>query len=186
MTKRSLIVLLPLLLGPVLAGCGDGSDGANDGRRTEKPIASTEVADAGATVEQYASIIARNGELRDDLDEMAGCDWLGSGSLDYDPELIVCQVGLFGLTMTSDTLAISLEGAAKEGVPAYIGAPPKEIEQLVAETIESANALTAAATAANDADCAQVGSGQCSSLRSGTMRAIANLERTIDAWAPYL
>lgn len=177
-----------------LAACG--SDGSADAS-TESPSASDstsaesleepseETVEQTATVNQYASIIAKNGDLAKQIEAMDDCDWLGRGSLDYDPQSIVCTVGVLTMSYQSMTLSLSLTSAQDSTAPAFIGAPPAEIETLVADTVTAADALAEVATATNDAKCEYKGTGKCSRLRADTWSAMSDLERELAGWRPY-
>lgn len=176
---RMLVALSVSVL--LLAGCGGSSDGdkADDTATTSEPKVQT------ATTAQYASIIAENSDISDQLEKMGSCDWLGSGKLDQ-PGLIVCMAGVLTLSYQATTLHTSLESAGQEGVPAFIGAPPKEIAPLVTDTVTSAKALQASAEAVNDGGCEDTGAGDCQSLRITMTQDMSDLERQLRAWGPYL
>ena len=178
------------MLSAAVAACG--SEGSADAS-TESPSASDstsaesseEPVEQTATVNQYASIIAKNGDLAKQIEAMDDCDWLGRGSLDYDPQSIVCTVGVLTMSYQSMTLSLSLTSAQDSTAPAFIGAPPAGIETLVADTVTAADALAEVATATNDAKCEYRGTGKCSRLRADTWSAMSDLGRELAGWSPY-
>ncbi len=142
--------------------------------------------EVAATVNQYASIVAKNeADLREQLTTMGECDWSSAGSLDPEPNGIVCAMGLLTLSYGAQAMSVSLEGAQKPDAPGYVGAVPSEIELLVADTIESSTTLAEAAKAANDDRCALTGDGKCMDLRNQTWLAMDDVEGQLDAWGPY-
>lgn len=186
---QSLLVASVLLAS--LSACGSDSAGEPPGQAasasTAAPTESTTPTPEvdTATVEQYASIVAKNQDLKKQIGTMSDCDWLGSGSLDADPASIVCQAGVLTLSFQAGTLSTSLKSAQKPGVPAFIGSPPAEIEALVADTVSASDALEKAAAAANKAGCEQTAAGKCAALRIDVMQAMGDLERELYAWEPY-
>lgn len=143
-------------------------------------------AEETATAAQYASIVAKNSNLNDVLNEMQGCDWFSGGSLDPDPALIACRAGLTTMSYASLSLSSNLNTASDPAAPDYIGQPPAELMALVASTTEAAENLADASGRASDAKCAYSGAGKCGSLRSETFKAMGPMERELAAWAPYL
>jgi hypothetical protein len=187
MNRVGLSIALLLLA----SGCAGGSEigavaGEQPSRSTaaETPSPSEDVVPA-ATVAQYASIVAKNSDISELLDRLEGCDWIGDGPLDQ-PGSIVCMAGIPTLEYSSSTLAVSLESAGKDGVPAYIGAPPAEIESLVTETIAVAQEVSKVARKAGNADCSESPRGRCFNLRIDVWKGLGELDRQLDAWGPYL
>lgn len=167
----------------LLTGCGGSSGGDEPSdRASDSPSTPKEQT---ATTAQYASIVAENSDISEQLDTMESCDWLGSGSLDPEGS-IVCFAGVLTLSFQAGTLGTSLESASKKGVPAFIGTAPSEIAPLVADTVKSAKALEASATAVNDGGCEKSADGDCQSLRITMTQDMNDLEREIRAWGPYL
>lgn len=164
------------------AGCGGEESGARAGANST-PASSGD--GETATVQQYASIVARVSDLDQQLRTLDNCNWMGSGSLDR-PGSIVCQAGLYVLYLDALNLATRLGDAQNAGTKQYFGAPPEEIADLVDETVSDANALKKAAKAANDAKCYDSGAGRCLTLRGDVFQAMAPMESTLDAWEPYL
>lgn len=167
-----------------LAGCGSsGSEESEGGSGDSQP--SSEAESTSASTAQYASIVAKNSDITDQLETMQSCDWFGSGPLDSEGS-IVCMAGVLTLSYQSSTLAVSLDGAAEEAKPAYIGAPPAEIAQLVTDTVKAAKTLELATQALNDNECEQSAEGKCLDLRVGAVKGMNALERELRAWGPYL
>jgi hypothetical protein len=82
-------------------------------------------------------------------------------------------IQLLTLGTEGKILALHLEGAAKPGVPAFIGAPPKEIERLVADTRQAAQAV---------ADL-----GETDPIDEVAMSfVVKKLIGVLDRWQPYL
>ena len=186
----SLLVVSVLLV--ALSACGSNSttddspdQAVSDSTQTPTEATSATPEEDTATVEQYASIVAKNQDLKKQIGTMSDCDWLGSGALDADPASIVCQAGVLTLSFQAETLSTSLKSAQKPGVPAFIGPPPDEIEPLVADTVSASDALAKSASAANKAGCEQSAAGKCTALRVDVMQAMSDLKRELYAWEPY-
>lgn len=78
------------------------------------------------------------------------------------------------LDLQAQTIDLKLTGAARPGVPAYIGAPPDEIARLVADTKTAAQHLASIINDDNSAD-------------PGTLFAAGNaLEDVLERWQPYI
>lgn len=184
---RGLITALAALL--LMAGCGESASGdtkVDDSKNTASSSPTTdETPLTTATVQQYASIVARNSDLRGQLRDMSDCNWFGMGRLDR-PGYLVCSVGMLTMSYLTGTLASSLTVAAESGSAEYIGAPPQEIESLVDETATTARTLSTAAAKADKKGCGETGRGQCMGLRIDVWQAQNDLKQALQAWGPYL
>ncbi len=173
----------------MLAGCGGTSAQAgpspSPSSSAGSPLVQTVVPET-AIPQQYASIITRNGDLKKSLAKLVDCDWLSTGRLDYVPGSFTCQFGVLSMSYQAMTLQASLEGANSPTATAYVGPPPAELAPLVSETRVNAERLGKVATRASDAECGKSGVGRCSALRVATVRAMSDLNRSLDAWQPYL
>ncbi len=190
MRARSLAALVLLL-----AACGgtesaseqqtaasNSSESSADPSGSPSPTASGE---SLATLEQYASVIARQGRLVKQLQEMSRCDWLGSGPL-YRPGYIVCAVGTLSLQYGATTLQLELQNAQDPSRPhTYIGEPPAELAALLRETTDMARALEQAMKRM-PARCSETDAGACLQKRILASLSIDDMQRTLAAWRPYL
>ncbi len=158
------------------------SESSADPSKSPSPTASGEPL---ATPEQYASVIARQGRLVKQLQEMSRCDWLGSGPL-YRPGYIVCAVGTLSLQYGATTLQLELQNAQDPSRPhTYIGKPPAELAALVRETTDMARALEQAMKSM-PARCNATHAGACQQKRILASLSIDDMQRTLAAWRPYL
>ena len=173
-SPKSLAWLVPLI---ILYGCGAGSETKDEPKPTEEGRRT-------ATVQQYASVVARSTAVADNIAVMETCDWFSRGALD-PPGSIVCMASLFAMEMRAFTLADNLERAANEDLTTFIGTPPVEIARLVSATNTKANDLYQAARVAGDSDCAEVGTGDCLALRASVFKAMGALSAELDGWKPY-
>ncbi len=132
-----------------------------------------------ATVAQYASIVSRQkaaiGTLPHELQQE--CNLSGSG-----PVTLICQTKILTLHYSAETLSMALDGARKEGVPAYIGAPPAEIRNLVQETIGTASEVGREAREAHQ--CVTTG-GTCGTAMLLFRTDLPDLDQQFAAWRPY-
>lgn len=139
-----------------------------------------------ATVAQFASIVAKS---RPDLDEMLetlsgpDCDWFSPGAVDVKSQSIVCSAGLTTVGLQAQTLSVSLVGASKEGVPAYVGSVPAELTSIVADTTAAADVLGAASDKARD--CVYDAKPGCEAKLLEFRRGISSLRSQLAAWSPY-
>jgi hypothetical protein len=86
---------------------------------------------------------------------------------------LVCGLSALTFNAEAQTLSLTLTGATKRGVPAYIGEPPAEIRALVTNTIIAAQDLVTA-TAPGQTDSATMFSS------------LTELMAILDRWDPYL
>lgn len=77
------------------------------------------------------------------------------------------------LRTLADTLVLSLTGAAKPGVPGYIGPPPAEIGRLVTDTVTAARRVVDAIPAGGEA-------------KDGQFAVAASLSNALGRWTPYI
>ncbi|MGZ1491149.1 hypothetical protein [Brevibacterium sediminis] len=173
--RKPLITSLAVLT-LLLSACGASSEPAET---DAQPVADTE--ESGATAEQFASLISEErravDEWLEDWDDNT-CSTLSVA--DGDP---LCEVSLTSGSLVADTAKIVMEGATKEGVPAYIGQPPEEIASIWQETFDAATAASEAGEAIPD-DCST--SDDCVGKVMDFTMAMDDLQGKYDAWAPYL
>jgi len=147
-----------------LRGAGDAAPAA-----ATTPTASPSPTVQTATIGQYAGLVnASNSDIRE--------SWSGyeRNCLLRATPLATCPVVILTLGITAQGLMFKLRGAAKPGVPAYIGAPPAEIERLVADTDTAAQKLSDVAQGKPPVD---------EALLYG---AVTDLLHVFDRWAPYI
>jgi len=183
--KRSTVSAI-VSLAMLGAGCGPG---APESASTASTAKTSETATASpsptATIEQYASIVSGESDLKSRMTQLESCDWLGSGSIDANDPVLTCRVGVTTLGLQGTTLATKLRSAGKPGAGNFIGAPPAEIETLVAGTIEQGKGLYALTGKFGRSDCAETGSGACVGVRFDMFSAIRDFDDQIAAWEPY-
>ena len=85
-----------------------------------------------------------------------------------------CPLITLTLEIDAQKIGIVLEGAAKPGVPAFIGVPPPEMAQLVTETRSAAQRVDDAIDDPAEVEPAAVAF------------AMSDLLRQFDRWAPYI
>lgn len=122
-----------------------------------------------ATVGQYAGLV--NASMTDIRSTWADYDrgcWL------RPTKPAACPIRVLTLGVSAQGLTFKLRGAAKPGVPAYIGAPPAEIERLVADTDAAAQKLSDVAQGTQPVD------------ETLLYNAVMDLLRVFDRWAPYI
>lgn len=95
------------------------------------------------TVAQYASLVEPYTGIVEELDKLgpSECDWSTPGQVDRVSSAPYCRLAATNAQLQAQTLALTLRNAQKEGSRTYIGRPPDEIEELVAETIQAADNL---------------------------------------------
>lgn len=176
----------------LLAACGGGSGNAASPATSTTSVASPTTGQATppeqtATVEQYASIIAKQKpDLTKYLDELTGpdCDWTSPGSVQVDPQLIGCWTYPLTLSYAASTLSLSLTGAQKQGVPAYIGAVPPELKGIVADTIAAADKFTPDSANTIQA-CVKAAGTDCATTLFDFSYNMKQLRDQLAAWSPY-
>jgi uncharacterized membrane protein len=89
-----------------------------------------------ATIGQYAGIVNKS-----IVDIRESWSYYERICLEVEPRSVACSLRLLSFDPEAQILILSLTGAAKPGVPAYIGAPPAEIERLVADTLAAAQGV---------------------------------------------
>lgn len=177
----------------VLSGCASGTPGIGASPRVPASVSSSTASgsstsadsEPAATTAQYASLVAKQRATLDKhLEEMLGadCDWSSPGQVDR-PGLVVCTMGTLGMEWGAETLNLVLEGAQKPGVPAYVGAPPAEIQTLVTDTVTASTTLVKAAKAADD--CVTTDGPDCMSKLLAFSFAMTGMQGQLAAWDPY-
>lgn len=194
--RKVRVMTAGLAAATLLAGCGGGDDdsGKDDASTAPKSSATSQPTSAEspedetstATPNQYASIVARSSDLRDQLDTMEDCDWIGTGSLDYDTALFTCRIGSLTLSLQAGTLNVSLTTAQNPDRPGYLGEPPTELVDLIAETQSAAAEVEDAFEQIDSKDCGDTGKGACGDIRGRAFRSIGPLQSALRAWDPYL
>jgi hypothetical protein len=175
-----------------VTACGSDSDTAGETSTTAPAAASTTTSHTAATTasvattttalvattSQYGSIVAQyDTDLLTALDESQPCIFR---DVDCD---VPAALSTYRLSIQAKTLVLALEGAAKPGVPAYIGAPPAELQHLYDETITNAREVGDAAE-----QVAQCGAypDPCDDKATGSLLLFAGqLESTLKGWRPY-
>ena len=164
-----------------LTGCGGGSarTAAAGTTSTRSPTSTTstsaEANAPAATVEQYASIIAKE---RADISEAA--DTLKPCAIDQSG--FVCVITLMSVGLEAQTLDIELGGASIDGPgnQLYIGPPPVELAKLVADT------RAAAQDVQTKADAYDACKRSCGDEFAQAYFAANDLNDQVAAWEPYL
>jgi hypothetical protein len=130
--RGNAVALTAVTITMMLTGCGGDSTSAE----VEEPASSasdptpSESQEPTATVQQYASVVARSQDLVAHLDEMGACNWTGPGPIG-EPGDLTCGLGKLQMEYQAATLRLSLRNAADpEGPKGYIGAPPAELASL--------------------------------------------------------
>jgi hypothetical protein len=135
------------------------------------------VDDDTATTEQWASEIAK---LRSSYDD-AQASWDGATcSAMAAPDAPDCNAWMVTMGYVADTAQITLDGLQNEAGPTYLGAPPEEIVELLAQTTESA---TNASAAGQEVSCP---GDACLSTAFEFERAWKALGEQFAGWDPYL
>ena len=130
--------------------------------------ASTSSAAAVATIGQYAGIV--NSSITDIRKDWSSYD---RNCWNRSPRLATCPIAALSLGMAGQILDLKLQGAAKLGAPAYIGAPPAEIARLVADTQDAARKLSTV--------------GQAQTVDEMQLfLAVSDLLDQFDRWEPYI
>jgi hypothetical protein len=124
-----------------------------------------------ATVRQYASAVSP--PIKSLRKTWAGYDANGCG-VKNDPTDLACGLAPTTLNMETQTLVLTMIGAAKPGAPAYIGKPPAELEKLILDTVDAAQGLTDVTDPNHKGTSPQV------------FMAGSKLMTVLDRWDPYL
>lgn len=133
------LVVAALLALSACAGSKDGGRQEDDSAATSaRPSSSSAPATKVASVEQYAGIV--NSSMKD---IRKAWDTYEDEFCALDSSSVPCKLTPMTLDTLVQTLVVKLQGAAKPGVPAYIGKPPAEIEKLVTDTINAAQVVDA-------------------------------------------
>jgi hypothetical protein len=134
--------------------------------------ATTAAAAATASVQQYAGAV--NPSVKSIRESWTRYREQACAT-DTRGESLVCALAPQGFDLEAKTLVLRLTGAAKPGVPAYIGKPPAEISKLVADTITAAQAVDDA-IADNSSDVSPL----------AVFLPVGRLMTVLDGWDPYL
>lgn len=175
-------VCVALSLAVIASACGGSESSANPPAQspTTTPAAPPTTTRATATAAQYASIVSRQKASISDATKkaQAECPLI-------DPAAINGLCGIYVLTIQAgaDTLAISLLGAQKEGVPAYIGPPPAEISILVNETVAIASGLSSDGNRVSK--CSSNPDPTCAKDLSDFRLGMSRMQDQLAAWQPY-
>lgn len=94
---------------------------------------------------------------------------------------VLCKTYLLTMGYTAQTVGLVISGGLKEGVPAYIGAPPAEIAGLVDETRQAAEDAGALADTAREA----CPGDDCVGAAFQFERAWGDLVTAFNKWEPY-
>lgn len=182
---RLLAVLASAVALVTVASCSSGGpapdapEPVTEAVATAEPTPSAEEAPA-ATVEQWASVVAveleRVGEAHADWED-AICS-----SLTVDGGAVDCLTLQTVRALVADTTRINVDGAADPDGPRYLGAPPAEVEALVADLRAAAAAASAAGKEASDACPGE----DCLRAAFGFEMAFGDLREALTAWSPYL
>lgn len=192
MKKKAITLIAGLVL---VAGCGTGNTGQAEpepvSTETEiepveatatdaEPVEEPEPAVTGATVEQWASLVAEGAnKVRAPYESWNDTD---NDCLPGDTD-ITCMMIMLTMQYSADAFALSLEAGAKPDAPGFIGTPPVEIHSLVADTHEAAVLATTTAEAAHDS-CSEQGE-DCLGLAFEADYSYGKLVDKLDAWQPY-
>jgi hypothetical protein len=165
---RTLVIAAVVAAGLGLSGCGDGTPEAS---AAVAPSSAASPTMQTASVQQYAGIA--NSSIKSMRETWTaykddGCP--------IDDSEIRCSADALTLDIQAQTLVKRLDGAAKPGVPAFIGDPPAELVGLVQETIEKAQAVDDSVDESGDI----VGGGGALFQSGGS------LMTTLDKWDPYI
>jgi len=161
---------------PIVLLLASACAGGESGDSSESATASTATTAAAATTGQYASLVARN-EFGDILDYFLADCFLYTSPFCADPVESV------------DSHATEFADALRSA-PVTIGEPPAEIDTLVSDTIDAAEAVSEATSAwlekCSDADIVPNMDQACTDSWD-SMRAISDdLRHTVSGWDPYL
>lgn len=177
-TMTALVALCAVVIG--VTGCSGADErevGKDDVVSTEPTTQAVEETPAGASVEQWASLVAeaKGGVVN------AYEDWKDTDCLPGDTE-VTCTINLSILSTTAHIFALQIDGGLKPEAEGYIGDPPADIAALVDQSREAAMGAKEALEIAHDA-CFD--DENC--LREGMtgIRSYEKLLAKIDAWSPY-
>lgn len=152
-----------------LAGCSSNpKPAAHTSATPAAPAVSLTPLIQTATVTQYAS--ALNGPINDLQDTWKKYNDQGCP---IDDSSVACQLMPDAFGTEAQIIVTTIEGSEKQGAGDYIGAPPAEIAQLVADTSDAAQKV------ANDLDDPQ-------HPAQGWGFDLLTLNSQLDKWGPYL
>lgn len=157
-----------------LASCGGDQPGP-------EAIAGPSPTAAGATVSQFASLIAPY--ERDWNDQVATVE----DDCRRVDTLVACNLGYVTLSLLAETVHLVLTGAVDSpDSPDYLGEPPAEISRLIDQTLEAAESVPAAVETWRDSDCVDPLADECLAEALNLRRAVGDLTAAYDSWRPYL
>jgi hypothetical protein len=186
MTSRTIAAVITAL---TLAACGGGDDSTEPATAASTPAATTPAATteaSEATVEQYASLVAKNeAEWRAtaaDIDDTC-----------TDPgAVVICATKYLTAGFQAEAFRIELSAAhdpecqANPQCSLYLGEVPTEIAGLVATTEAAAEDYAAAQQAWAATGCADPMDSACDAGKAFIMRlTLDQLTQQFDAWKPY-
>ena len=168
------------------AACSD-EDGASSSTATERE-GTGPTTTATASVEQYASIVSKHSaEMLDAIDIAEECLGAYQFPCDAGPAITVSRVALQASTLA---LELGLADNDSSSNVLYIGAVPKELEDLVERTMAAAESAQLHGEAFNDQNCgAQPGDDvnpADSCVETAQFSSLANneLKAALLAWEP--
>lgn len=159
-----------------------GGDRDTASRSTTNETVTSTVSKEGAqkaTVEDFARVVAEHkGEWDDQVDTTeSNC---------LDPALIAaCGIGYTTLGYQAETLRLNLSALRKPDAPDYVGVPPEEINDLLMDTENAADAVGLAAEDLTAAGCTDPMQAECIQQMLTLQSAIDDLSGKLDAWAVY-
>lgn len=164
----------------MLTACGGEAQSAPVETATHTPTPTPTV--QTATVQQYGEIML---ESRKGVDEFLE-DWedencSGLGIADGD---LLCNMTMMRAPMVASIVDLNFSAAAKPTAPGFIGAPPAELEGIVADTREAAQASIEAGEEWKEANCPD--GDQCAFAAGRLEDAVEDLQLKFDAWQLYL
>lgn len=146
----------------------------------EPENASPAPTEESASVEQWASLVARERNAYDDVQEpweeaICSPTTAARGAVD-------CQAMMLTMGLVGDTASITFWEATDPGAEAYMGVPPLEIAELVTNTAIAADEVSGMGIDV-DMDCF---ASDCVSEAFDLHRAWSALGEMYSAWEPYL
>jgi hypothetical protein len=162
--------LIGLVAGLSITGCGGASHQAPD---ANVPLPAATATLRQATVSQWASLVAQQKATLEKALKPWEKNSCSSLSLDYP----LCYATLITLQYTAETTNLVLKEASDPDQANYLGTPPAEISDLVAQTVDAAN--TAGSLAGRKKTRATAGALKFKA-------ALDDLQSSYAGWAPYL
>lgn len=176
--KKSL-ALIPAILLLALGGCA-APESPVQAAESESATPSASPVAVTATIEDYlvavmpvSRSVAEWNEKWDD----AVCSALAT---EDDP---ICSTYIVTGSMIGGTVDATIGGSMKESAPAYIGAPPANLENLALETQEAGSTVSALGDEWREADCP--GAESCIGTAFAIERGMSDLDDKFASWAVY-